>query len=93
MEDKIYSEYCAILAEELQPAMGCTEPIAVAYRQIPHDPEIRQPRLAQHDKKAPKTAVPLAEQCVLFHLFLPSLSGNAPESKRDPPVLRARRAR
>ena len=27
MEDKIYSEYCAILAEELQPAMGCTEPI------------------------------------------------------------------
>ena len=31
MEDKIYSEYCAILAEELQPAMGCTEPIAVAY--------------------------------------------------------------
>ena len=31
MADKIYSEYCAILAEELQPAMGCTEPIAVAY--------------------------------------------------------------
>ena len=31
MEDKIYKEYCAILAEELQPAMGCTEPIAVAY--------------------------------------------------------------
>ena len=31
MEDKIYSEYCAILAEELQPAMGCTEPIALAY--------------------------------------------------------------
>ena len=63
------------------------------YRQIPHDPEIRQPRLAQHDKKAPETAVPLAEQCVLFHLLLPSLSGHTPESKRDPPVLRARRAR
>ncbi len=31
MEEKIYKEYCAILAEELQPAMGCTEPIAVAY--------------------------------------------------------------
>ena len=63
------------------------------YRQIPHDPEIGQPRLAQHGKKAPETAVPLAEQCVLFHLLLPSLSGHTPESKRDPLVLRARRAR
>ena len=31
MDETIYREYCAILAEELQPAMGCTEPIAVAY--------------------------------------------------------------
>lgn len=31
MDEKIYCEYVAILKEELQPAMGCTEPIAVAY--------------------------------------------------------------
>lgn len=31
MDEKIYREYVAILKEELQPAMGCTEPIAVAY--------------------------------------------------------------
>ena len=31
MDERIYREYVAILKEELQPAMGCTEPIAVAY--------------------------------------------------------------
>ena len=31
MDKRIYREYVAILKEELQPAMGCTEPIAVAY--------------------------------------------------------------
>ena len=29
--DKLYNQYLAILREELRPAMGCTEPIAVAY--------------------------------------------------------------
>ena len=29
--DKIYQQYLDILAEELRPAMGCTEPIALAY--------------------------------------------------------------
>lgn len=31
MNDQIYREYIEILREELVPAMGCTEPIAVAY--------------------------------------------------------------
>lgn len=31
MNRKIYDEYIAILKEELVPAMGCTEPIALAY--------------------------------------------------------------
>ena len=31
MDQKIYKEYIAILKEELVPAMGCTEPIALAY--------------------------------------------------------------
>ena len=30
-EDRLYKEYLAILKEELIPAMGCTEPIALAY--------------------------------------------------------------
>ena len=30
-KDTIYRQYIAILREELQPAMGCTEPIALAY--------------------------------------------------------------
>ena len=29
--DKIYQQYLCILQEELQPSMGCTEPIALAY--------------------------------------------------------------
>ena len=29
--DTLYQQYLDILAEELQPAMGCTEPIALAY--------------------------------------------------------------
>ena len=31
MDRNIYEEYVRILEEELVPAMGCTEPIAVAY--------------------------------------------------------------
>ena len=31
MDRKIYSEYVNILSEELVPALGCTEPIAIAY--------------------------------------------------------------
>lgn len=31
MDKKLYSDYVNILKEELLPAMGCTEPIAVAY--------------------------------------------------------------
>ncbi len=30
-EDQIYQQYLEILREELRPAMGCTEPIALAY--------------------------------------------------------------
>ena len=30
-DDKKYQQYLQILHEELIPAMGCTEPIAVAY--------------------------------------------------------------
>ena len=29
--DKHYQDYVQILREELVPAMGCTEPIAIAY--------------------------------------------------------------
>ena len=31
MDHTIYNAYVSILKEELLPAMGCTEPIAVAY--------------------------------------------------------------
>ena len=31
MDRGLYQNYCKILQEELRPAMGCTEPIAVAY--------------------------------------------------------------
>ena len=31
MEKNIYDNYLAILREEMVPAMGCTEPIALAY--------------------------------------------------------------
>ena len=31
MDQKLYSAYLNILREELLPAMGCTEPIALAY--------------------------------------------------------------
>ena len=30
-QDPCYAKYLQILREELQPAMGCTEPIAIAY--------------------------------------------------------------
>ena len=30
MEQSIYQTYCEILRSELKPAMGCTEPIAIA---------------------------------------------------------------
>ena len=31
MDKNIYKNYLAILREEMIPAMGCTEPIALAY--------------------------------------------------------------
>ena len=31
MDKKLYGDYVKILKEELLPAMGCTEPIAIAY--------------------------------------------------------------
>ena len=31
VSEKIYKNYIAILKEEMVPAMGCTEPIALAY--------------------------------------------------------------
>lgn len=31
MEKRVYEEYTAILKEEIVPALGCTEPIAIAY--------------------------------------------------------------
>ena len=31
MEQRIYNDYVRLLERELVPAMGCTEPIAVAY--------------------------------------------------------------
>ena len=31
MDKKLYDAYIKILEEELVPAMGCTEPIAIAY--------------------------------------------------------------
>ena len=31
MEKKVYESYLEILREELVPAQGCTEPIAIAY--------------------------------------------------------------
>ena len=29
--DEVYQKYVSVLEEELLPAMGCTEPIAIAY--------------------------------------------------------------
>ena len=34
MEPQIYRDYVNILKEELVPAMGCTEPIAIAYAAV-----------------------------------------------------------
>ena len=37
LDERIYQNYIGILKEEMIPAMGCTEPIALAYGAARHE--------------------------------------------------------
>ena len=37
LDERIYQNYIGILKEEMIPAMGCTEPIALAYGAAEHE--------------------------------------------------------
>jgi len=63
--DTLYTAYVEVLKEELLPAMGCTEPIAIAYaaaaarRIFPAEPG--WPRLRRPGPRS--TAPPVQDQC------------------------------
>ena len=58
MKEDIFREYTAILKEELKPAMGCTEPIAVAWcaclaaEQLGQKPETVKVTASPKDRKS-----------------------------------------
>ena len=63
MDQKLYQAYIDILSEELLPAMGCTEPIAVAYaaavaaRELKAVPEVVEIRVSGNIIKNVKSVV------------------------------------
>ena len=63
MEDKVYEDCIRVLREELRPALGCTEPIAVAYasavaaRELGCNPETVEIRVSGNIIKNVKSVV------------------------------------